>query len=110
MDEEEEAKIDSIKKYNKKALSKSIHNQNEAKEITSIMMNKEQGLIRRQRIFSKKFLHDMKVGIVDKQGKPLSKEEYAKHYNLTININLDAPQQENQSENTEAAVKKVHTK
>ena len=76
MDEEEEAKIDSINKYNKKALSKSIYNQNEAKEITSIMMNKEQGLIRRRKTHSAKFLHDMKVGIVDKQGKPLSKEDY----------------------------------
>ena len=34
----------------------------------------------------------MKVGIVDKQGKPLSKEDYIKQIHLTVT--LDAPQEE----------------
>ena len=57
------------------------------------------------------FLHAMKVGIVDKQGKPLSKEDYIKQIHLTVT--LDAPQEEKklqQTEDIETTVKKIRTK
>lgn len=45
--DEEEGKNYQVKNHNKKALTKSMHNQNEAQEITSIMMNIKAGLVRR---------------------------------------------------------------
>lgn len=98
LDEEEGTKNYQIKNHNKKALTKSMHNQNEAQEITSIMMNMRAGLVRREGCAPHNaqaltgYLSTMKVGIVDRQGKSLSKEEYAKQMMLTVS--LEAPQQE----------------
>ena len=95
LDEEEGTKNYQIKNHNKKALTKSMHNQNEAQEITSIMMNMRAGLVRREGCAPHNaqaltgYLSTMKVGIVDRQGKSLSKEEYAKQMMLTVS--LEAP-------------------
>ena len=62
------------------------------------MMNNPIGAIPRRKTHSTRFLHDMRVGIVDKQGKPLPEEEYLKQIHLTVS--LDAPQQEKKQQQT----------
>ena len=108
MDKEDTSKNYPIKNHNKKALNKSIHNQNEAQEITSIMMNNPKALVRTKvEAHAQKystFLTAMRVGIVDKQGKPLSKEEYLKQ--ITLTVSLEAPPKES-PQPTETAIKKV---
>ena len=115
MDEEDNCKNYPIKNHNKKALSKSIYNQNEAKEIVSIMMNNSKGLVRPKMAGSnaqryENFLTAMKVGIIDRQGRPLTDEEFIKQ--MTLTVTLEAPPKENEkeeqlAESIETAVKKA---